>query len=239
MSISLVNSKCSLFEYLGLVVFGYVALKLAYKILNNLGSFVLGTGSVNLKKYGSWAIVTGCTDGIGKSYAEQLAKRGLNVVLISRTLEKLQEQAKHLREKYSVETRVIAADFTGKEYSMLILKQIKIIYICTFSQEPNNIYPQIKSQIADLEIAILVNNVGVSYKHPEYFDVFAENDQAVSDMINCNITSVTKMTGLVLPGMLKRRKGIIVNNASASGRTPTPLLAVYSATKAYVDFFSR
>jgi 17beta-estradiol 17-dehydrogenase / very-long-chain 3-oxoacyl-CoA reductase len=90
-----------------------------------------------------------------------------------------------------------------------------------------------------LEIAILVNNVGVSYKHPEFFDVFAENDQAVSDMINCNITSVTKMTGLVLPGMIKRRKGIIVNNASASGRTPTPLLAVYSATKAYVDYFSR
>jgi 17beta-estradiol 17-dehydrogenase / very-long-chain 3-oxoacyl-CoA reductase len=112
--ILLLNQRYSLFEYLGIVVFGYVALKLVYKILNNLGTFVLGLGSVNLKSYGSWGIVTGCTDGIGKAYAEKLAKRGLNIVLISRSLDKLQEQAKHLKEKYSVETKVIAADFTGE-----------------------------------------------------------------------------------------------------------------------------
>ncbi len=47
------------------------------------------------------------------------------------------------------------------------------------------------------------------------------------------------MTAIVLPGMVERKRGIIVNNASASGRLPTPLLTVYSATKAYVDFFSR
>lgn len=47
------------------------------------------------------------------------------------------------------------------------------------------------------------------------------------------------MTAICLPGMIKKRKGIIINNASASGRTPTPMLTVYSATKAYMDFFSR
>ena len=65
------------------------------------------------------------------------------------------------------------------------------------------------------------------------------DEKSLSDLINCNIMSVTKMTAIVLPGMVKKRKGIIVNNASASGRIPTPLLSVYSATKAYVDFFSR
>lgn len=97
-----------------MVVFGYVALKLTYKLLSNLGTFLFGMGSVNLKKYGSWGVVTGCTDGIGKAYAEHLAKRGLNVVLISRSLDKLQEQAKYLSDKYHVESKIIAADFTGK-----------------------------------------------------------------------------------------------------------------------------
>lgn len=84
-----------------------------------------------------------------------------------------------------------------------------------------------------------MNNVGVGYKYPEYFDAFAQDDKTVTDMINCNITSVTKMTGIVLPGMVQRKKGVIINNASGSGRLPTPLLSVYSASKAYVDFFAR
>jgi short-subunit dehydrogenase len=61
----------------------------------------------------------------------------------------------------------------------------------------------------------------------------------VDNMINCNIMSCTKMTAICLPRMLLKRKGVIINNASSSARIPTPLLAVYSASKAYVDFFSR
>ncbi|CAF0739153.1 unnamed protein product [Brachionus calyciflorus] len=205
------------FGYLGLFIFGYSILKLTLKLFNNIGTFFLGIGSANLKKYGSWAVVTGCTDGIGKAYAEKLAKLGLNLVLISRTEEKLRNQANELKEKYSIETKIIAADFT----------------------EQSSIYSQIKQELNGLDIGVLVNNVGVSYSHPEFFDVFGQNEKTVSDMINCNITSVTKMTAMVLPSMLEKRKGIIVNNASASGRTPVPLISVYSASKAYVDFFSR
>ena len=101
------------FEYFGFIVFSYTLVKLTRKILNNVGTFFFGTGSVNFKKYGSWAVVTGCTDGIGKAYAEQLAKRGLNIVLISRTLEKLNQQSNEIKDNYKVETLVIAADFTG------------------------------------------------------------------------------------------------------------------------------
>ena len=104
----------ALFEYVGVLFLGYTLLKSSMRIFNNLGTFFMGIGSLNLKKYGSWAVVTGCTDGIGKAYAEELAKRGLNIVLISRTLEKLQEQAKSIQDTYKVETKVISADFTGK-----------------------------------------------------------------------------------------------------------------------------
>jgi 17beta-estradiol 17-dehydrogenase / very-long-chain 3-oxoacyl-CoA reductase len=204
-------------EYFGLIVLGYSVLKTSLRLFNNIGTFFLGFGTLNLKKYGSWAVVTGCTDGIGKAYAEHLAKRGLNVVLISRTLEKLQEQAKFLTDKYKVETKVIAVDFT----------------------EQTSIYTTIRNELGDLDIGVLVNNVGMSYKSPEFFDVYGQSDKDLSNLINCNITSLTKMTAIVLPNMVKKRKGIIINNASGSGRIPTPLLTVYSATKAYVDFFSR
>lgn len=129
-------------EFLGLALVTYTVVKLSYKALSNIGTFLFGIGGVNLRSFkGRWAVVTGCTDGIGKAYAEQMAKNGINVVLISRTLEKLNEQAKEIADKYKVETKVIAADFT----------------------EANSIYPNIKTQLADLDIGILVNNVGMSY----------------------------------------------------------------------------
>lgn len=212
------DAKCAaMFEYIGLAVVSYTVLKLAWRILNNFGTYFLGLGKVDLKKYGSWAVVTGCTDGIGKSYTELLAKRGLNVVLISRTLSKLEDQAKELEEKYSIHTKVIAADFT----------------------QQSSIYSDIKKILCELDIAILVNNVGMSYIHPDFLENVLDKEDFVNNMINCNITSVTKMTAIVLPGMIKKKKGIIVNVSSGSGRLPTPLLTVYSATKAYVDFFSR
>lgn len=77
------------------------------------------------------------------------------------------------------------------------------------------------------------------YSYPEFFDVFGESDSNINKLINCNIVSCTKMTAICLPGMVRKRKGIIINNASGSGRIPTPLLTVYSASKAYMDFFSR
>ncbi len=102
------------FEYFGVSVLGYWSLLAIMRLVNNIGTFFLGIGSLKLKSYGSWAVVTGCTDGIGKAYVEQFAKRGINVVLISRTLEKLNAQADELKRKYNVQTLVIAADFTGK-----------------------------------------------------------------------------------------------------------------------------
>jgi len=199
------------------VVFGYMVLKSGMSLLNNIGTFFFGLGNLNLKKYGSWVVVTGCTDGIGKAYAELLAKLGLNVVLISRSKDKLEEQAKYLKEKYSVQTKIIPADFT----------------------EATSIYAEIKAQISELDIALLFNNVGMSYKNPEFFVKWAENEKNVTDLINCNVVSLTKMSAIVLPGMVARKGGVIINNASASGRVPTPMLTTYSATKAYVDFFSR
>uniref|UniRef100_A0A8C4RG50 3-ketoacyl-CoA reductase n=1 Tax=Erpetoichthys calabaricus TaxID=27687 RepID=A0A8C4RG50_ERPCA len=162
-------------------------------------------------------VVTGATDGIGKAYAEEFARRGMCVVLISRSQEKLDQVSNEIKEKFHVDTKTIAVDFGEKE----------------------DIYKIIESVLADLEIGVLVNNVGISYGYPEYFLDIPDLDNMISNIIKINVTSVCKMTQLVLPGMVKRSKGVILNISSASGMYPVPLLTLYSATKAFVDFFSR
>uniref|UniRef100_A0A8C5FDL9 3-ketoacyl-CoA reductase n=1 Tax=Gadus morhua TaxID=8049 RepID=A0A8C5FDL9_GADMO len=120
------------------------------------------------------------------------------------------------KHQFKVETRTIAVDF-GR----------------------SDIYEKIDAGLAGLEIGVLVNNVGVSYSYPEYYLHIPDLDNFITYMINVNITSVCQMTRLVLPRMAERSKGVILNISSASGMYPVPLLTVYSASKAFVDFFSR
>jgi 17beta-estradiol 17-dehydrogenase / very-long-chain 3-oxoacyl-CoA reductase len=124
-------------QYFGLAVFSYYTLKFLFKIFSNLYVFTLG--SVNFKKYGKWAVVTGCTDGIGKAYAEKLAKKGLNVVLISRSLDKLNELSESIKSKYNVDTLVISADFTGKKIIFYLNKSFerKFFKNCLFLKIQN------------------------------------------------------------------------------------------------------
>ncbi|XP_078699620.1 inactive hydroxysteroid dehydrogenase-like protein 1 [Branchiostoma floridae x Branchiostoma belcheri] len=167
------------------------------------------------KRYGPWAVVTGCTDGIGKAYAQELASRGLNIVLISRNQTKLENTAHTIESLFGVETAVIQADFSkGRE-----------------------IYVGIAETLRGKDVGILVNNVGLMYDHPQFFLEVPEN--RLWDIVNVNVATVTMMTHLVLPGMVERKRGAVVNIASASSLRPTPLMTAYSATKAYVAHFSQ
>ncbi|NXB52834.1 HSDL1 protein, partial [Leucopsar rothschildi] len=159
--------------------------------------------------------LVGSTDGIGKAYAEQLAKRGVNIILVSRNKEKLEAVSRSISETYKVETDFIVVDFSkGRE-----------------------LYPAIKEALKDREIGILVNNVGMFYAHTDYFTNLSED--MLWDLIHVNIASATMMTHIVLPGMVKRKKGAIVNLSSGFCCQPAPLLTVYGASKSYLDYFSR
>ncbi|XP_048014761.1 very-long-chain 3-oxoacyl-CoA reductase-A [Megalobrama amblycephala] len=202
--------------WVGALTTASLALFLLYKIITGFRIWVLGNGDFLSPKLGKWAVVTGATDGIGKSYAEELARRGFSMMLISRSQEKLDDVAKSLESAYNVETKTIAVDYSQAD-----------------------IYPKIEKGLAGLEIGILVNNVGISYPYPEFFLHIPDLENFITTMINVNITSVCQMTRLVLPRMEARAKGVILNISSASGMFPLPLLTIYSSTKAFVDYFSR
>ncbi|XP_012717960.2 very-long-chain 3-oxoacyl-CoA reductase-A [Fundulus heteroclitus] len=202
--------------WVGAFTVASLALWLLYRLLTGVRIWILGNGQLLTPKLGKWAVVTGATDGIGKSYAEELARRGFSMMLISRSQEKLDDVARSLEDQFKVETRTIAVDFGRLD-----------------------IYSKIEEGLANLEIGVLVNNVGVSYRYPEYYLQIPDLNDFITNMINVNMTSVCQMTRLVLPKMVERSKGVILNISSASGMYPVPLLTVYSATKAFVDFFSR
>lgn len=173
---------------------------------------------IDVKQFGQWALITGSTDGIGKAFAFQLAQRGLNLILISRTKERLDDVSNEIRK-------------------MNATIQIKTIPI-DFSQD-SKIYSTIIDQIKGLQIGVLINNVGMSYHYPEYFDQIENNEEFIEKMIRLNVISVANLTEIILPEMIERHRGLIINVSSIAGRRPTPLVSLYSGTKRFVDLFSR
>lgn len=170
-----------------------------------------------LKRFGKWAAITGATDGIGRAYANRLAADGLNVVLLSRSPEKLADVAADIERRFKVKTRCVAVDFSR-----------------------DDIYATISKELADLDVGTLVNNVGVSTPYPNYFSDPAFSDSIYSDMLRVNMLSMVMMTRILLPEMIRRGNGgAIINISSGSAVHPVPLLSVYSGTKAFADFFSR
>ncbi|EED20687.1 ketoreductase, putative [Talaromyces stipitatus ATCC 10500] len=165
---------------------------------------------------GSWALITGASDGLGKEFALQIARAGFNVLLVSRTESKLVSLADEIKSKNpSTQTKILAMDFAANKDSD---------------------YEQLKSLVDNLDIAILVNNVGKSHSIPVPFS--ETPDDEMKDIITINCTGTLRVTKLVTPGMIQRKRGLILTMGSFGGLLPTPLLATYSGSKAFLQYWS-
>uniref|UniRef100_A0A8D8I2P6 Inactive hydroxysteroid dehydrogenase-like protein 1 n=1 Tax=Culex pipiens TaxID=7175 RepID=A0A8D8I2P6_CULPI len=167
------------------------------------------------ERYGPWAVITGSSDGIGKQYAFNLAAKGMNVMLISRTESKLVEIAKEITIKYPVQVKWLAVDFS----------------------EGFKLYDKIEVALAGLDIGILVNNVGMAHEHPLEFDKICLRE--LEHIIQVNMGATVMMTRIVLPEMKRRDRGLVVNVSSSAGLNHLPYLSMYAATKAFLNSFSR
>eukprot|EP01035_Chromulina_nebulosa_P022007 gene22007-28490_t len=192
-------------------------LKVIFVPLNGIYRHFIRSG-LNIRKFGKWAVVTGATDGIGKAMAFEFARKGLNIVVISRSQEKLDLTVSEIKTKFGdkIEVKSLAIDF-GK-----------------FDESARS---NVHKLLAELDVGVLVNNVGISYPFTKYFDEL--DDASVEALIKLNIDSTTWMTRIVLPGMKSRRRGAIVNIGSAAGVSTAPLLSQYGAAKSYIAMFSK
>lgn len=168
-------------------------------------------------KQGSWAVITGASDGIGKEFALQIARQGFNLILVSRTqskLDTLASQIKNASPAVSVETLSI-----------------------DFATVSDSDYSSLAKLLSNKQVAILINNVGQSHSIPVSF---ADTPVAeLTNIININCTATLRVTQTVLPSMLPQNRGLVLTMGSFGGLTPTPLLATYSGSKAFLQHWSN
>jgi short-subunit dehydrogenase len=153
-------------------------------------------------------LITGASAGIGAELARAFARDGHQLTLVARRRGKLAALAAELEREHYVDVRTIVQDLA----------------------KPTGPAAVVKAAQADGPIGILVNNAGVIDVGP----FSASRTDALVNMANLNVRALTELTSLVVPGMVKRGFGRILNVASLAAFQPVPGMAAYAATKAYV-----
>jgi short-subunit dehydrogenase len=160
------------------------------------------------------ALVTGASSGLGLELATIAARDGHDLVLVARRRDRLESIAKGLREEFGAAVTIIVRDLAESEAARVVAQEV---------------------EARGLSVELLVNNAGLGVHGP-----FAETplDRELA-MIRVNLVALTELTKRVLPEMIARGRGRILNVASTAAFQPGPLMAVYYATKAYVLSFSE
>lgn len=159
-----------------------------------------------------YTLITGATSGIGKAFAYEFAKKACPLILIGQRENILNEVAEDIKKSHGVEVKVIITDLS--------------IY-----ENVSNIEALIKES----NIETLINNAGMGN-----VKLFYEEDYAVYDkMINLHVKCLTRLTKAVIPQMIERNSGTIINVSSSSGYLPAPRHTVYAGTKAYIRQFTE
>lgn len=161
------------------------------------------------------ALITGATGGIGSELCRCLARDQINLVLVARNQQKLQQLSEQLQSEYGIKTHTMALDLA-------------------IPNAAQKLYQMLQEQ--GLQIDFLINNAGVGY-----YGRFSDSDlDAVTNMLNLNITTLVQLTRLLLANMIEQGSGRILNVASLAAFQPGgPNAAAYYASKSFVLAFNR
>lgn len=159
------------------------------------------------------ALITGASTGIGKVYADRLARRGFDLIIVARNQDRLNSLAKKLTTETGRSIEVVAADLTQ---SADLAKVEKILR-------------------EDASITLLVNNAGVG----SVASILQADVNAMQKMIDLNITALTRLSYAAAPGFVKRGAGTLINISSVVAIAVEALNGVYSASKSYVLSFGH
>lgn len=164
------------------------------------------------EKYGPWALVTGASSGIGWEFAHQLAALGLNVILVARRKERLDQLALELKQKYGVQSRVIPADLSQDDFMI-----------------------DIEKATAELEIGLLINNAGFGTTG----ELLESDLKTEIKLLHVNCRAPLILVHHFGKKMKDQNKGGIIFTASIVGFTAVPLWSNYAASKAYDLFLAE
>ena len=203
-------------------------------LLAAVGALVAPKAQV--KKLGSWAIVTGATDGIGLAVAHELARRGLNVLLVSRNSQLKGDDASLPENAGQGKLDVVARQLT-QAYPSVKVEKLVVDFGSLTHDDKSAIRAAVSRLHKDGGVGVLVNNVGISYDFPMYYHELSE--ERVDALIEVNVRSTAWMTYLVLPFMVERKRGAVVNIGSGASLQTNPLLAEYAAAKSFVEQLSE
>jgi len=155
-----------------------------------------------------FTLITGASSGIGAAYADRMAKRGSNLILVARNVERLNFLANKLRKERGVNVEVISTDLTNESDISRIEKILS----------------------TDKRITMLINNAGVGA-----VSKLIESDvNKMKEMINLNVLALTRLTYAAVPAFVEKGKGTIINISSIAAINPEALNGVYGGTKAFV-----
>jgi 17beta-estradiol 17-dehydrogenase / very-long-chain 3-oxoacyl-CoA reductase len=198
-----------------------------YRTLSLVFRTFFGT-KCTTQRYGhdSWAVITGGTGRLGRATALHLAREGFNIVLIAKTLPKLNQVAKEIQEMTQklnkpVKTRVIVQDFS-KDFNAEAFEKLY------------------NEKLSDIDISILINNLGIG--QPGSFLEAKEED--LHDVVTVNTYAVVLLTQQVIKSFRKRyeqrkQRSLMVNTSDMAAIVPSPYHATYAGTKIFGDFVAQ
>ncbi len=160
-----------------------------------------------------WALITGASSGIGEAFARRLAARGWSVVLVARSHEKLEALAHELMQRHQVKSQILSRDLSIVGAAQGVVQAL---------------------EERGIEIELLVNNAGFGARG-EFWKLPLDRQ---SEMLRLNIHALMELTYFLVPAMIAKRRGAIINVSSTAGFQPVPYTTVYGASKAFVTSFS-